>query len=791
MKDRIEENFLISSHNTARCLRWKLLPQFGNVTESEALASYIKNCEEILISLMPDELFFEDEKDVLTWIQEALPLVKWTFPETSPSLLSLLILCAGSKLQHTETLLLKLIRNQLIPDKEIPILSFQHLYFHFENFSHESLLFINIQILVEDSAQLSLFQQRAPLLTKEIAQVVKTRFFAHNFLEAKNLSQDFKSSLIYQDLVRLLQKHPHIVDRGIFTEAKRMLALVTKEFLDSRSPRHLAKILASHHMTRKIIMRAMGLFPEERHLQLRVAPTRLHFLFGTKAVMGLMISICLLDRYEFFDEKHVLLAVQKIIPGAQAVKGSYYVFQSTQDSIRTLYVEIEKRDAEPITSKEKGLLKKLLPNELNASVEKLIPSIFMVRNEEEIMKNILILSQELKYLSDLPQVMISFEQQSVHDLIFTVIMVRPLGKQTKPLDLLFDKIESPIEFILDRTQIVGYLRKQYPKEASTFRLRIPKDHTLLRADSSVNFYLARHAVIRILQEAVGEVRDYNGGMILQQVEQFAEMKNAFPEIAQRHPDLLEDFFYALTPIEMQATLPITHLHTLFRLLLDSVTAELPKRDSYVLKGEQKKETIFLLLRTKEPSYRDYVQRALNALEIFPKALCATHVDIQGSYCTGFIYDCPDSNEQGEFIKAVRNAILAWQEKLSSLKVLRLSSPYFPISLDPRIGGDEDSKRVIELLFDGLMRLDKEGVPGYAVAKSLQVSSDHTSYTFKLRDSFWSNGDRVTAYDFEYAWKKILSPNFSTPFAYLFYPIKNARLAREGKVPINDIGVSVI
>ncbi|MFI5334774.1 MAG: peptide ABC transporter substrate-binding protein, partial [Chlamydiales bacterium] len=47
------------------------------------------------------------------------------------------------------------------------------------------------------------------------------------------------------------------------------------------------------------------------------------------------------------------------------------------------------------------------------------------------------------------------------------------------------------------------------------------------------------------------------------------------------------------------------------------------------------------------------------------------------------------------------------------------------------------------------------------------------------------------YDFEYAWKKILSPNFSTPFAYLFYPIKNARLAREGKVPINDIGVSVI
>jgi hypothetical protein len=138
-------------------------------------------------------------------------------------------------------------------------------------------------------------------------------------------------------------------------------------------------------------------------------------------------------------------------------------------------------------------------------------------------------------------------------------MVRPIRKQSKSLDLLFQKIESQVEFTPDRIQTVGHLRKKYPKEASTFRLRIPKDNTLLRADSSVNFYLARQRVIRILQEAVGEVRDYNGGMILQQVEQFSEMKNAFPEISQRYPDLLEDFFYALTPIEMQATLLLTSL----------------------------------------------------------------------------------------------------------------------------------------------------------------------------------------------------------------------------------------
>lgn len=794
MKDTRETDFSFSSGSrgkSSRCFRTKILPQFGSAIESASLASYVKQFERILSKLLSEGLCFEDEKDFLAWIQESLPVVKWEVPENSPDILTLCILCTGSKLQKTDTLLLELIKKLLIPEKEIPILSFQHLYFHFENFPQQSLLLMELELLVEDSVQHSFYKKGLPLLAKEISHLVKTPYFAHHFLEAKSLSQDFKMSLMHQDLVRLLQKFSYLFDQSIFIEVKRLLALASQQFLESRAPRHLAKVLAAHHMTRKIIMRATGLFPEERHLQLRVAPTRLHFLFGSKSVVGLIITISLLDRYEFFEEKHVLLAVQKIIPSAQLVKGSYYSSQAPQDMIRTLYLEIEKKDAEPITLKERGMLKTLLANELKASVEKLIPSIFMMRNEEEVMKNILILSQELKYLSDFPQVMISFEQQTNSGLIFTVIMVRALRKNTKPLDLLFQKIESNVEFIPDRTQVVGYLRKKHPKEASTFRLRIQKESSLLRADSSVNFYLARQRVIRILQETVGEVRDYNGGMILQQVEQFSELKNAFPETAQRYPDLLEDFFYALTPIEMQATLSLGHLHTLFRLLLEAVAADLPKRESYVLKVEQKKENIFVLLRTKEASYREYVQRALSALEIFPKSLCSTHVDIQGSYCTGFIYDCQQSDLQGKFIEAIRQAVHGWQEKLSSLKVLRLSYLHFVLSLDPRIGGDENSTQLLELLFEGLMRIDSDGIPVYAIAKSHEVSADHKRYIFKLRDSLWSNGDRVTAHDFEYSWKKILSPDFSTPFAYLFYPIRHARLAKEGKIPLDEVGVKAV
>ena len=771
-------------------MRWKIRPQLENFSESASLADYVETLEKVLENLLSEGVCFEDERDFFTWTHEVLPLVKWTCPQTSPDLLSLHILCRASKINKIETLLLQLIKHRLVPDNEISILSFHHLYFHFENFPLESLLFIKVRVLIEDSGQLSLIQKNLPILAKETAHLVKAPRFGRDFLETKNLSPDFKTTLMHQDLSHLIRRFPHLFDQTLFQEHKRLLVLATKEFVEPRTARHLGKILAAHHVMHKLITRAASLFPEERHLQLRVAPTRLHFLFGTKTVVGLIITVYLLDRYEFFEEKHILLAVQKLIPSAQFVKGSFFTHHSLQDMIRTIYLEVEKRDGEPITHFERGMLKRSLPNELKASVEKLTPAVFMMRNEEEIMKNILILSQELKYASDLPQVMIAFEQQSSSDLLFTITLVRLTDKDSKPLDQLFEKVEPEAEFIPDRVQVVGYLRKKYPKEANTFRLKIPKEPGVLRADSSVNFYLARHKVIRILQSVIGEVRDYNGGMILQQVEQFSELKAAFPESVKKYPDLIEDFFYALTPIETQATLPHEPLCTLFRLLLDALHHELPKRESYIFKVEQKADCIFVLVRAKEASYREYVMRALNTLDIFPKALSSTHVDVQGSFCSGFIYDCEKIELQNKFLEALQQGVRGWRE-MSRLKALRLCCRYFPISLDPRVGGDEDSEKLLELLFEGLMRLDKDGLPAYAIAQSHEVSPKLKQYVFKLRETKWSNGDRVTAYDFEYSWKKILSPDFSTPFAYLFYPIKNAKYAKEGRVPLAEVGVKAV
>lgn len=790
---QIDDSSIKPKEKSLQHLRWKIQPEFGNYQNFSDLATYIHALEARLEKVILQNAYFEDEGDFLSWIQGSLPLIEWTISEDSPEVFTLFLLCKASKFYKTEVLLIQYIRERLDSYKKVSLLSFEHLYFHFIHLPEENLLSLQMRILIEDASQLGLFKRSIFLLTQEMKEAMQNPAMARYFFEIKGFSKDFKSTLIFKELTHLLHKFPYYFEPTIFAELKKFLTLIAKEFLESRSPRHLVKILATHYMMRNSIARSSALFPGERHLQLRLTKTRLQFLFGTKSVVGLIIGICMLDRYEFFEEKHILLAVQKIIPHARAVKGSFYTQEMPQDMIRVLYLEIEKKDGDLITLQERRQLKKLLADELKARVEKLIPAVFMKRNEEEIMKSILILSQELKYLSDLPQLVVTLEQQTASDLIFTIVLVRLLRKNTPSLEQLFQKIHvhSNVELTIDRVQIVGYLRKKYPKEANTFRLQIPKEPFLLRADSSVNFYLARLKILNILNEVLGELRDYNGGMILQQVEQFSELKQAFPEIAASQPDLLEDFFYALTPIEIQATLPLNLLCALLQLLLETISEELLKRESFVIKAVQKKTHIFLLIRAREASYREHVQRALSQLEIVPKSLCSTHVGVQGSYCSGFIYDCSDPDFQQLFLGTIQQALKTWQQKLHSQQILRLSYLYFPISLDPRIGGDEHSERLLELLFEGLMRIGADGKPVCAIAKSYAVSSDMRKYTFTLRDTVWSNGDPVVAFDFEYAWKKILSPDFSTPFVYLFYLIKNAKNAKEGKVSMDEVGVHAI
>ncbi len=97
----------------------------------------------------------------------------------------------------------------------------------------------------------------------------------------------------------------------------------------------------------------------------------------------------------------------------------------------------------------------------------------------------------------------------------------------------------------------------------------------------------------------------------------------------------------------------------------------------------------------------------------------------------------------------------------------------PAVLDPGKLADKSEIQLANAIFEGLVRLKPDGTYENAMAKSWITENNQTRYTFKLRESTWANGEKVTAYDFEFAWKRALNPDNTGRYVYMLYTIKNA------------------
>ncbi len=126
------------------------------------------------------------------------------------------------------------------------------------------------------------------------------------------------------------------------------------------------------------------------------------------------------------------------------------------------------------------------------------------------------------------------------------------------------------------------------------------------------------------------------------------------------------------------------------------------------------------------------------------------------------------------------------------KIIRSNNSSEPGSLDPALAQGTHESWTLEHIFEGLMKRDKEGkiVPG--MAKEYKLANDNVTYTFKLRDGIkWSNGDPVTAHDFEYSWKRALDPELAADYAFQLYYIKGGEAYNTGKGSVDDVKVKAL
>jgi peptide/nickel transport system substrate-binding protein len=116
-------------------------------------------------------------------------------------------------------------------------------------------------------------------------------------------------------------------------------------------------------------------------------------------------------------------------------------------------------------------------------------------------------------------------------------------------------------------------------------------------------------------------------------------------------------------------------------------------------------------------------------------------------------------------------------------VLIFARPDEPLTMDPFIPADNGSIWAIEQVCDTLVEADASGegvVPG--IAESWDISEDELTYTFKLRDAKFSNGEPVTIEDVLFSYQKAAGSEGT--YGFLFGPVASIEAVDDMHVRFN-------
>lgn len=106
----------------------------------------------------------------------------------------------------------------------------------------------------------------------------------------------------------------------------------------------------------------------------------------------------------------------------------------------------------------------------------------------------------------------------------------------------------------------------------------------------------------------------------------------------------------------------------------------------------------------------------------------------------------------------------------------------------QVSGGVWESQILMDVYEGLLKENPKGEVMPGMATDWEVSEDGKTYTFRLREeATWSDGEPVTAEDFVFGWQHLLDPASASKYAYLLYPIKNAKAINTGDQPLDALG----
>lgn len=609
---------------------------FDHADESPHSLLYSGSIRNALRRLLPPDFFLSEESDSKLFDESSrfLPVVKWSEWGEPNKNLSIFLLCRhrinGAKFFY------EMISRWLMPGKRPNISSFFATDFKLPKISSDTFTISEIVVTLDSHVEIEQVRHQLPILESEVRLGLLSVYHANRILEIKGLSADEKTSLIQERIASLLERRPNDFDHDIFTQMQHFLVMCTEEFKAVREYGHMSRIIYVFYLFIKSMRDQIEKHPGQRYVQVKLSKTFLHLTFGLKKVMGLFVAVNFLNDNELFEERHFIRVLKTHFPDLSIIEESFFSCASKEERTQVLYLEVEKEDGSDFSLKEMRQIKERLPDEVRNGIEKLTRPLFMPRNEEEVMRNIITLSNQLKLARDLPQVIITFDEQTELELSFTVIWLRVLKPSDPLLHEIFEMRDSFVEFVPDRVKRVGMIRNKFPKEATVFRVRFAA-HPFLRSDQSVDLFKARQAVVLELHQLFGEFRDYNGGMIAKQHEQYLALKDLFDPLDAKDELLLENFFHSIFPIELRSLFNPHPLKKLFTMLMSAVQRNRESAQKTAVFYEVDGQHCYFLLSYDSAEIKECAEQRLKSLQIPSSQLLTISMQVFEASYLGYIY----------------------------------------------------------------------------------------------------------------------------------------------------------
>lgn len=622
---------------------------------------YREGAHDLIRKLVPLDLL-DSSPDLFSRVRfnDMLPIIKTSELINSPCSFSVLIL--SKYRENACNFFYEMISRWLVFQKRLNVELFFTSDVRLPKLSDDLLTVAEIVVQIKSTYELEEVKRNFKQIETEIRLGIVSHYHARRILEFKGLSSDGKTAMIQEKISSLIQSRSKDFDSGIFSKMQQFLVTCCDEFKKERDYHHISRIISNLYSVHKLLKHNVDVLPSQRHVMVKFLKTRLFSAEnpnGGRFVLGILAGITFLREYEIVEKEHLIAAISRFIPNVHIVEGSLFSERPQNNLIQTNYLEIEKSNGEDFSHEEIQTLRVHLPDQIKTHVEQLTHPIFMPRNEEEVLRNIMALSRQLRFVTDIPQVIISFDEQRGSELSFTIILLRAVESENRSVIEQFCQAQTKLKVSCDRVRVIGPLGRKHIKEATVLRAWIG-NQDFLRPDHSVDLYQARQSILVELNRVFGEVRDYNGGMIGKQNEVLKELKSSLGRIAEQHLLLLEKFFFALAPVELRSVIAVDHLKQLFLLLIQSQKNQrnlMKKTTDWLFRQEEKRLSI--ILPRVSASLKEKIHQAVVNLRLPPYQLLSFVLDMHEFSTMGFLLQSENPQDQ----KVLYDTIMA--ENLAS------------------------------------------------------------------------------------------------------------------------------